>query len=109
MRILVAHAGTMAAAVAERVAEQLRATPLEVDVVPCAQDPPAGSYDAVLLGSTVRDGHWDGSAVRYLRAQEAHLSQRPASLWRSGEGGPKPWGTTCAAPAPRPRPRSPSR
>ncbi|MGI8459993.1 MAG: hypothetical protein ACR2LI_18015 [Propionibacteriaceae bacterium] len=50
--------------------------------MPCRDDPAAGSYDAVVVVVTVAHGHWERSAIRYLRAQDAHLSQRPTFLFQ---------------------------
>src|SRR5439155_26672025 len=67
----------------ERIAEQLRAAGLEVDVQPVKAIRELG-YDAVVLGSAVYYGSWMKQAVNFARRNQTILSSRPVWLFSSG-------------------------
>jgi menaquinone-dependent protoporphyrinogen oxidase len=85
MHTLVAYASKYGATrqIAERIAEQLRAAGLEVDVQPVKAIGELG-YDAVVLGSAVYYGSWMKQAVNFARRNQTILSSRPVWLFSSG-------------------------
>lgn len=89
MKILVAYASRMGsnAEIAERIGEQLREAGHEVDVSACADAGEAAAYEAVILGSALYVGHWDKSALDYLKSNSAQLAERPTWLFQSGPCG----------------------
>jgi menaquinone-dependent protoporphyrinogen oxidase len=86
MSILVAYATRYGATrqIAERIAEQLRAAGLEVDVQPVKAIGDLTAYDAVVLGSAVYFGSWMKEATNFARQNQAVLGTRAVWLFSSG-------------------------
>lgn len=72
------------AGIAEKIGQVLREAGLIVDVKPADQAGDPATYQAVVLGSAVYIGRWRKEAVRFLRANEKSLAQRPLWLFNSG-------------------------
>ncbi len=88
-RVLVAygsrHGGT--AEIAEAVAKALAARGCEVDVTPAREVRDPQAYDAIILGSGVYMGRWQGDAMNVLKRHERVLATRPTWLFSSGPTG----------------------
>jgi len=88
-KVLVAY-GTKygaTAEIAERIGEVLGDAGLECDVRSADRVSALSAYSAVVLGSGVYIGRWRNEAVRFLKAHEAELAQRPVWLFSSGPTG----------------------
>jgi menaquinone-dependent protoporphyrinogen oxidase len=96
MNVLVTVASKRGATmeIAERIGEVLSAAGLGATVEPVEAVGDVDRYDAVVLGSVVRIGHWIEPARRFVRDQGAALATRPVWLFSSGPIGdpPKPAG-----------------
>jgi menaquinone-dependent protoporphyrinogen oxidase len=96
MNVLVTVASRQGATkeIAERIGEVLSAAGLGVTVEPVEAVGDVARYDAVVLGSAVRIGHWIEPARRFVRDHAAALASRPVWLFSSGPIGnpPKPAG-----------------
>jgi menaquinone-dependent protoporphyrinogen oxidase len=94
-RILVAFASKhhSTAEIAEAIGEVLRESGgLLVDVRSVETVRDLTGYDAVIVGSAVYAGQWQGEAAAFLKQHERDLAQRPTWLFSSGptgEGDPK--------------------
>jgi menaquinone-dependent protoporphyrinogen oxidase len=94
-KILVAYASkhNATAEIANAIGETLRQSDaLEVDVRSVDSVKDIALYDAVVLGSAVYVGRWQGEAADFLKQHEKELAQRPLWLFSSGptgEGDPK--------------------
>jgi menaquinone-dependent protoporphyrinogen oxidase len=88
-RVLVAygskHGGT--AAIAAAIGKVLAAQGCEIDVVPAREVDHPDAYDAVVLGSGVYVGRWQGDAMNVLKRHERTLASRPTWLFSSGPTG----------------------
>ena len=93
-RILVVYASRMGSTgeIAQAIGKQLTSRGFSVDVRPTTSAPDAPSYDAVVVGSAVYNGHWDKHAVHYLQDQAPDLAERPTWLFQSGPCGPSALG-----------------
>src|SRR5690349_740656 len=86
MSILVTYASKHGATaeIAERIAETLQASSLEVEVRPIDEvEDPAG-YDAFVIGSAVYFGSWMKEASGFMQRNRAVLAVRPVWLFSSG-------------------------
>jgi menaquinone-dependent protoporphyrinogen oxidase len=96
MNVLVTVASRQGATkeIAERIGEVLSAAGLGATVEPVEAVGNVDGFDAVVLGSAVRIGHWIEPARRFVRDQGAALATRPVWLFSSGPIGnpPKPTG-----------------
>lgn len=96
MQVLVTVASRQGATmeIAERIGEVLSAAGLGATVEPVEAVGDVLRYDAVVLGSAVRIGHWLEPARRFVRDHAAALASRPIWLFSSGPTGspPKPAG-----------------
>ena len=96
MNVLVTVASRQGATkqIAERIGEVLSAAGLGATVEPVEAVGDVGRYDAVVLGSAVRIGHWIEPGRRFVRDHAAALASRPIWLFSSGPIGnpPKPAG-----------------
>jgi menaquinone-dependent protoporphyrinogen oxidase len=94
MKVLVAVASKQGATkeIAECIGEVLRSSGLETVVQPVEAATGLDRYDAVVLGSAVRIGHWIEPARRFVRDYADELAGRPVWLFSSGPVGdpPKP-------------------
>jgi menaquinone-dependent protoporphyrinogen oxidase len=75
------------AEIAERIGEVLAGTGLDCDVRSADNVSDLSAYSAVVLGSGVYIGRWRKEAVRFLKAHEAELAQRPVWWFSSGPTG----------------------
>lgn len=96
MNVLVTVASRQGAtkAIAERIGEVLSAAGLGATVEQVEAVKAVDRYDAVVLGSAVRIGHWIEPGRRFVRDHAAALATRPVWLFSSGPIGnpPKPAG-----------------
>ena len=96
MNVLVTVASRQGATkeIAERIGEVLSAAGLGATVEPVEAVGDVDRYDAVVLGSVVRIGHWIEPARRFVRDHGAALATRPVWLFSSGPIGnpPRPAG-----------------
>ena len=94
MHVLVCAASKQGATtqIAERIGGVLEEAGHEVTVTPPELVTTLEGFDAVILGSAVRIGHWLEPARRFARDHAAELSSRPVWLFSSGPIGdpPKP-------------------
>ncbi len=67
--------------VADKIGEVLRDAGADVRVVSAAEAPDPGGYDAVVVGSGVRAGHWHRQATRLVEAHAETLAGRPLALF----------------------------
>jgi menaquinone-dependent protoporphyrinogen oxidase len=75
------------AEIAEKIGEVLGDAGLECDVRSADKVSDLSAYSAVVLGSGVYIGRWRKEAVRFLKAHETELAQRPVWLFSSGPTG----------------------
>ena len=82
-KILVTYATRAGATfeVAMRVAEVLRAAGATVDVKPVTAVHEMKGYDAVVVGSAIRMGHWLPEAVAFVQAHRETLSHIPTAYF----------------------------
>jgi len=88
-QVLVAYATKYdaTAEIAEKIGEVLRQAGLRTDVLEVDDVDDLSSYRAVVLGSAVYIGKWRKEAVRFLKANEKTLAERPVWLFSSGPAG----------------------
>jgi menaquinone-dependent protoporphyrinogen oxidase len=88
-QVLVAYATKYdaTAEIAEKIGEVLRQAGLRTDVLEVDDVDDLSSYQAVVLGSAVYIGKWRKEAVRFLKANEKTLADRPVWLFSSGPAG----------------------
>jgi menaquinone-dependent protoporphyrinogen oxidase len=91
-RVLVAYATRHGATqeIAERIADRLALTGLEVDCLSVREDPIVSSYDAFVIGSAVYIGQWEKEALAFVEADREQLAERPVWLFSSGPLGHDP-------------------
>jgi len=96
MKVLVAVASKQGATkeIAVRIGDILARSGLDVVVQPVEAVADLDRYDAVILGSAVRIGHWIEPGRRFVREHAVALAARPTWLFSSGPLGdpPKPTG-----------------
>ncbi len=73
--------------ISERIAEVLRQSETQVDVLPVTHVADIDSYQAVVLGSAVYIGKWMKGAGEFLALHEKALSRRPVWIFSSGPTG----------------------
>ncbi len=88
-RILVTYASKYGSTreISERIAEVLRQSGTQVDVLPVTDITGLDSYQAVILGSAVYIGKWMKSAGEFLTRYTEALSERPVWIFSSGPTG----------------------
>lgn len=88
-KLLVAYASKHGATeeIAEAIADELRGAGHAVDCVSAGRVGELGSYDAVVLGSSVYMARWLPDARRLLRRAGRELGGRPLWLFSSGPCG----------------------
>lgn len=86
MTILVAYASRYGATrqIAERIADQLRATGLEAEARSVKSATYLADYEAFVIGSAVYFGSWLKEAAAFVRQNRADLAGRPVWLFSSG-------------------------
>jgi menaquinone-dependent protoporphyrinogen oxidase len=89
VQVLVAY-GTKYGATAEiagRIGQVLREAGLRANVLPADRVGDLTPYQAVVLGSAVYMGQWRKEAVKFLKANEMVLAEKPVWLFSSGPTG----------------------
>jgi menaquinone-dependent protoporphyrinogen oxidase len=89
VQVLVAY-GTKygaTAEIAEKIGQMLREAGLRADVLPADRVGDLTPYQAVVLGSAVYAGQWRKEAVKFLKANETVLAEKPVWLFSSGPTG----------------------
>jgi menaquinone-dependent protoporphyrinogen oxidase len=86
MKILVAYASRHGATrgIAERIAETLKRSGLEVALRPAEEAGPVDDYDAFVVGGAAYMGQWLKEATEFVRRHRALLERRPVWLFSSG-------------------------
>lgn len=86
MKILVAYASRHGATkgIAERVAQTLARTGLDVTLRPVDDAGPLDDYGAFVIGSAAYMGGWLGDATAFVRRHRDILADRPVWLFSSG-------------------------
>ena len=89
MKILVAYASRHGATrgIAERIAEVLARSGLDVQLSSVGERLDLREYDAFVIGSAAYMGSWLGEASSFVRRNRAVLSTRPVWLFSSGPVG----------------------
>lgn len=87
--ILVVYASKRGATkeIAEKVAQVLESSGMNVELLPAGQAVNPSPYKAVILGSAVYAGQWLKEAANFLRKNENVLIQKPLWLFSSGPTG----------------------
>ena len=67
--------------VAAAIGETLAQRGFSVDVKPSKEKPRVDGYDAVLVGSAIRRGHWLPEAVKFIENNQSRLSQIPTAFF----------------------------
>ncbi len=82
-KVLVAYASRCGstADIARAVAEDLKRRAPAVDLLPADKVASLAGYEAVVLGSAVRFGHWLPEAVDFVRAHQAALRRVPTAFF----------------------------
>jgi menaquinone-dependent protoporphyrinogen oxidase len=88
-KVLVAFASKYGSTeeIANKIAEVLSRSGLQVSVLPTQNVGDVARYEAVVLGSAVYAGHWLPDAVRFLEDHQHLLTTRPTWLFSSGPTG----------------------
>ena len=89
VQVLVAYATKYGATaeIAEKIGQALRGAGLSADVLPADRVSDLTPYQAVVLGSAVYIGQWRKEAVKFLKANETVLAEKPVWLFSSGPSG----------------------
>jgi menaquinone-dependent protoporphyrinogen oxidase len=92
MSILVAYASRHGATqgIAERIADTLRASGLDVRVRPVRAVSDVPEYDAFVIGGAAYMFHWLKDATSFVRRHRAVLATKPVWLFSSGPLGTEP-------------------
>jgi len=69
------------AGIARRVGQTLTARGIRVLTVPAGSAPDPAAYDAVIIGSAVRQGAWHPTAAAWMRRHAGVLRARPLALF----------------------------
>jgi len=72
------------AEIADKIGQVLRQAGLQADILPADRAGDPSAYQAVVLGSGVYIGRWRKEAVKFLKANEQALAQRPVWIFNSG-------------------------
>jgi menaquinone-dependent protoporphyrinogen oxidase len=88
-QVLVAYASKYGgtAEIAEKIGQVLERAGLRVDVLPATDVRDLTPYRGVVVGSAVYVGQWRKEAVRFVKVNEALLTERPLWLFSSGPTG----------------------
>jgi menaquinone-dependent protoporphyrinogen oxidase len=89
MNVLVAYASRHGATrgIAERIAETLQRSGVEVSLKAVEQAGTVDQYDAFVIGSAAYMGHWMNEATRFVEVNHTHLARHPVWLFSSGPVG----------------------
>jgi len=90
MKILVAYASRHGATkgIAERIAQSLEETGLDVTIRAVEDAGPVEEYGAFVIGSAAYMGGWLGQATTFVRRHRDILADRPVWLFSSGPTSP---------------------
>jgi menaquinone-dependent protoporphyrinogen oxidase len=91
-KVLVAYATKhgSTAEIAHIVADTLASAGFEASLVPAGDVSDVRGFDAVVVGSAVYHGRWQGAATSLLKRFERDLTSRPVYLFSSGPTGGTP-------------------
>jgi menaquinone-dependent protoporphyrinogen oxidase len=100
-KLLVAYASKhgSTAGIAEAVAEELRASGVDADLVEAGDARGLDPYDGVVLGSAVYMKRWQRGARQFLHRLEQDLGARPLWIFSSGPVGDAEVDPTWCEPA----------
>jgi menaquinone-dependent protoporphyrinogen oxidase len=89
MQVLVAVASRHGSTreIADAIAQQLDTPSVDAEVRQVDGVPDLNSYDAVVLGSAIYMGNWEGAANRFIQRHQARLATMPVWLFSSGPVG----------------------
>ena len=89
VQVLVVYATKYGATaeIAEKIGQVLGEAGLRADVLPADRVSDLTPYQAVVLGSAVYIGQWRKEAVKFLKANETVLAEKPMWLFSSGPTG----------------------
>jgi len=89
VQVLVAYATKYGATaeIAEKIGQVLREAGVRADVLSADRVGDLTPYQAVVLGSAVYIGQWRKEAVKFLKANETVLAEKPVWLFSSGPMG----------------------
>lgn len=89
VKVLVAFASKYGATkgIADKIGLVLKDAGFAVDVLPADRVAGLSDYGAVVLGSAVYIGGWRKAAVKFLKANEKALAEKPLWLFSSGPTG----------------------
>ena len=92
MKVLVAYASKYGStrAIAERIAEGLRAAGQAAEAKPMQAGGDLAGYDAYVVGSAAYIGSWLKGATEFVRGHQAVLAAKPVWLFSSGPLGTEP-------------------
>jgi menaquinone-dependent protoporphyrinogen oxidase len=88
-KLLVAYASKHGATaeIAAAIADEIRSSGLDADLIDAAEVRDLSPYCGLVLGSAVYMKHWQPSARRLLRRVERQLGERPLWIFSSGPVG----------------------
>lgn len=75
------------AEIGEKIAEVLRSSGADVDLLPVGQAEDLEGYSAIILGSAIYYGSWRKEAEKFLKGQENALKDNKVWLFSSGPAG----------------------
>jgi menaquinone-dependent protoporphyrinogen oxidase len=86
VNVLVAYATRHGATrgIAERIAQTLHRSGLEVTLKPVEKADAVDQYDAMVIGSAAYMGRWLKEATQFVRRHRSQLASRPVWLFSSG-------------------------
>lgn len=92
MRVLVAYASKhgSTAEIAQAIGESLTAMGFAAEARPAREVRSLAMYNAVIVGSAVQMGRWQGEALGFIKRFERELAARPTWLFSSGPTGGSP-------------------
>ena len=70
--------------IAQRIGERIAAGGSAVEVFPAEKAPDPAGYDAVVVGSGVRAGHWHAPVEAWVEANAQALKERPVAFYTCG-------------------------
>lgn len=67
--------------ISERIRNALESRGLDVDLVPAAEAPDPGGYDAVLIGAAIRNGKHNPKVLEYIERHRRTLDAKPSAFF----------------------------
>ncbi len=82
-KVLVAYASRLGstAGVAEAIGRSLADSGAQVDVLPVKDVKSLDSYQAVVVGSAIRDKKWLPEAIQFVQTHQAALAEKPLAIF----------------------------